>query len=96
MRVSSGGTEWLLLLDTGSQKQLHTMTPPVLVPTPFATLSSTTQYFLTPLRSATVWKAYVAQDMSSISPFVTDPSAPPSASVTLPLSTVGGYLVLSN
>ena len=95
MRVSAGGTEWLLLVNTGTQAQLMTMAPPVLVPTLVATLPSSTQYFIAPLASGTVWKAYVSQTSGSISPFATDPSAPPTTSVTLPVSTLA-YLVLSN
>jgi hypothetical protein len=71
------------------------MSPPALVPTPVATLPAATHYFVAPLASATLTKAYLAQSANSISPFATDPSVPPTASVTLPVSSPG-FIVLSN
>jgi hypothetical protein len=98
MQLSSGGTEWLAVLDTGTQKQLVKLALPTLAPTVLSTLAGYGPYvgqFITPLPSATIRKAYFTENGSSITPFATDPATPPSTALPLPLSN-SSYIVLQN
>jgi hypothetical protein len=93
--LTSGGTEWLLTLNTGTQRQLVSLVGPVLAPNVVSNLPGANPLFelITPLSSASIRKAYLFQGASSLTPFTTDPTAALSTAVSLPLSP---RIVLSN
>jgi hypothetical protein len=98
MKLSPGGTEWLVVWDTGAQNALAKLPVSTLAPTVLATppgYNPTAAKFVTTLNSTTIQKAYFTENGGWITPFSTDPSTTLSPVAILPLYGTT-YLVLQN
>jgi hypothetical protein len=91
MQLSSGGTEWILLVGGGTPS-LQTMTPPTLA------LSQVTPLLpgvsnLTVVPNWTTRRGLLVYNGNVVLPFSTDFSTPPFYTVTLPVSSVSSVVI---